>query len=661
MLKLPAIFSDGAVFQRRKNISVWGWTDPNTFLECEFASHKLYTVSSLLSGKFSFILPPMEADHKAHILKIRNLTGNEELEVKDILIGEVWLASGQSNMEFRLSASESQMEEFLAEERSAEEINTLRMFTVKKDSLGVLQDDCRGKWEVSDNSHVPHWSAVALWFGKKLQKELSVPIGLINSSWGGTVVETWTSQERFFMDQKQKDIILSALPNAYRKKAWEDIGLPLETHFFNTADQRDYFHRTCRKDDGITEKAAAWMNVDFDDSSWKDLQVPGDWIRQGAGKHGAFWYRKEVTIPENWAGREIYLCMSTIDKQDSCYFNGVKVGSSGKDFEYTGANRKYPVPEEIVKAGKAVIAMRAYSFIYGAGIYGSGEECFLELAGTEERIMLAGLWKGCQETIVPVPPDVSGAGSDSVICNQNFRSNLYNGMIHPLIPYTLAGFIWYQGEANTGNTPAPGEVLVPAILYRKNMADLIEDWRFRWGEKDLPFIMVGIAGYTDAPEYMEDSSWAKLRESQRKCASDLENVFVASAVDCGERKDVHPKDKKTVGSRLAAQALFHTYYRNDVIPEGPRPVKTSQEGNVLRIDFDFAEGMKSSDGKEIRGFYIAGADGRFFPAKTDIYGKSVLLSCEEVPRPCRVRYGWSNYPVCTLVNNAELPAFPFEM
>ncbi len=661
MLKLPAIFSDGAVFQRRKNVPVWGWTDANTFLECEFATHKLYTASSRLSGKFIFHLPPMEADHTAHTLKVRNLTTGEEVSFSNILLGEVWLASGQSNMEFQLATSGMQMEEFLEEERSAEEICSLRMFTVKKDSMGVIQDDCIGKWEVSENSLVPHWSAVALWFGKKLQKELGVPVGLINSSWGGTIVETWTSKERFFMDQEKKELILSALPQAHTEKAWENMESILQYHVAESVNMEGYFLRTCTKDEGITEKAATWMDMDYNDSDWKELRVPGDWIKQGSGVHGAFWYRKEVTIPESWENKEVFLRMSTIDKQDSCYFNGVKVGSSGKDFEYAGANRKYTIPPEKVKAGKAVIAIRAYSFIYGAGIYGSAKECVLELSGTKERISLAGMWKGCQETIVPVPNNILCAGTSSIICNPNFHTNLFNGMIHPLIPYALAGFIWYQGESNAGTCVARGQILPPSILYREKLTDLIQDWRFRWGENDLPFIMVGLAGYENAPEYDEESSWARLRESQRKCASGLKNVFVASAVDRGERDDIHPRDKRTVGNRLAAQALFHTYNRSDIVPEGPKPVKISQEGAVLRIAFEYADGLKSSDGGEVKGFYVASSDGKFFPANVKIEGTSVLLTSKEVPRPGRVRYGWSNFPVCTLVNSAELPAFPFEM
>ena len=660
MLKLPAIFSDNAIFQRRKNIPVWGWTSPDTLLECEFNSQKFYTASSMLSGKFTFSLPPMEAGGP-YTLLIRNLATKEEVCFQDILIGEVWLASGQSNMEFLLQTSGIQLEEFTEEKRTEEEIDSLRMFTVKKNSLGIMQDDCAGSWENSNNDGIKNWSAVALWFGKKLQNELGVPVGLINSSWGGTIVETWTSKETFLADDKWKNSYLENASCAYTEKAWKDSNVLLNAHVAPVADIQAYFKKTCVMDGGLTEKAAEWMKKDFDDSSWQELRVPGDWIKQGAGEHGAFWYRKTVTIPESWEGNDIYLRMPTIDKQDTMYFNGEKAGSTGKEFEYAGENRKYPVPGRLVKAGKAIIAIRAYSFIYGAGVYGAAEECILENAATKERISISGIWKGCQETTVPVPDNITTSGSSNIVANPNAFTNLFNGMIHPLIPYAIAGIIWYQGESNAGKTVMPGAQFPPSILYREKLGAMIKDWRTRWGEKYLPFIMVGLAGYENVPEYDEESSWARLRESQRKCALDLPATFVASAVDCGEKDDIHPRDKRTVGFRLACQALHHIYNRNDITPCGPMPVKKEQEGNFLRITFDYADGLKSSIPGTVKGFRIAAMDGKFYPADVVIEGKSVVLSSKEVPFPCYVRYGWSNYPICTLVNSADLPAFPFEM
>lgn len=664
MLKLPAIFSDNAIFQRRKNIAVWGWTEPETFLECEFASHKLYTASSMLSGKFSFTIPPMEADHIPHTLIIRNLSTKEEVKVEKILMGEVWVASGQSNMEFRLQTSGLQLEEFQKENRSEEEIHTLRMFNVKKNSLGILQDDCEGAWEISDNESVKNWSAAALWFGRKLQKDLSIPIGILHSSWGGTIVEAWTSKEAFLATEREKFLYLATLPPSQEKDAWNDTERLLKTHVNAETDQSYFFNKFCVKDGGITEKAATWMNNDFDDSSWQDLRVPGDWIGQKAGVHGAFWFRKSVTIPENWAGEDLYLRMPTIDKQDSSYFNGRKVGASGENFEYMGENRKYLIPGDLVKKGNVVIAIRAYSFIYGAGIYGAKEECVLENVKTGEKIALAGIWKGAQETIVPVPDSMlMNLGNDKprVVCNPNSFCNLFNGMLHPLIPYSIAGFLWYQGESNASSSIPPGETENFAMLYKKQLSNMITDWRYRWGDASLPFIMVGLAAYGEEPDYVEDAPWAFLRESQRKCAEELENVYVASAVDCGDRNDIHPRDKKTVGNRLAFQALYHFYQKNEIVPCGPMPVKKHQQGNILRIDFDFAEGLKSKEAKAVSGFRIAGPDGIFHPCEGKIEGKSVLLSCKEVTAPCRVRYGWSKYPICSLVNKAELPAFPFEM
>ncbi|MBP5182773.1 MAG: hypothetical protein J6331_07080 [Lentisphaeria bacterium] len=661
MLKLPSIFSDGAVFQRRKPIPVWGWTDPNTLLECRFGSHKLYTASSLLSGKFSFTLPPMEADFPPRTLTICNLSTKEEFSFGNILLGEVWLASGQSNMEFTLSCAGLQMEEFQKEELSEQEIDTLRMFTVKKDSLGIAQDDCKGKWEVSENDLVPDWSAVGLWFGRKLQKELSIPIGIIHSSWGGTIVETWTGPETFLQEEFLKDRFLAALSDAQSAETWKESASLLESHTAPHADFQAYFKNNCVTDKGLSDFAAEWMKPELDTSDWKDVNVPGDWVRQQAGEHGAFWLRKSVIIPESWENCPVTLRMPTLDKQDTSYFNGTLVGASGKEFEYAGFFRKYPIAPELIKPGRAVIAIRIFSFIYGAGVYGSREECFLENGKTGERIPLDGVWKGCQETVVPVPGNLYASGGGDFVCNPNAFSNLYNGMIHPLVPYALSGVIWYQGESNSGMDLTPGETLPPSVLYKERMEAMIRDWRFRWGEKDLPFLMVGLAGYEEVPEYDENSSWARLRESQRKCALELDNVHIASAVDCGDRDDIHPKDKRTVGYRLAFQALYHVYHKDSVTPCGPVPVRKRIEGKALRIEFDFADGMKSSDGKKIRGFYIAGTDEKFFPCEAVVEGRSLLLSCEKVPSPCSVRYGWSDFPVCTLVNSADLPAFPFEL
>lgn len=664
MLKLPAIFSDNAIFQRRKPIAVWGWTEGNTFIECEFASHKLYTASSMLSGKFSFTIPPMEADNIPHTLIIRNLSTKEEVKFDNILLGEVWVASGQSNMEFHLQTSGMQLEEFQKETRTPEEIRTLRMFNVKKNSLGIVQDDCEGTWENAENDLVGAWSAVGTWFGRKLQKNLSIPVGILHSSWGGTIVEAWTSRETFLASGREKALYLATNAPAQDKNAWQDTERLLKSHVNAETDQSYFFNKFCTKDAGITEKAAEWMKNDFDDSAWKDVRVPGDWIEQKAGVHGAFWFRKSVEIPQSWAGKDIYLRLSTIDKQDSCYFNGVKAGSSGKDFDYVGANRKYPIDGKFVKAGKTVVAIRAFSFIYGAGIYGAKDECVLENAQTGERIPLAGIWKGAQETIVPIPDSMlMNLGNDKprVVGNPNSFSNLFNSMLHPLIPYSIAGFIWYQGESNASASIPPGETKTFAMLYKDQLSNMIRDWRYRWGDDSLAFIMVGLAGYGEEPDYVEDAPWAFLRESQRKCAAELENVYVASAVDCGERNDIHPRDKRTVGDRLAYQALYHLYHQNDIPPCGPMPVKKYQQGNVLRIDFDYAEGLKNLDGEFVTGFRIAGADGIFYPCEAKIEGKSVLLSCKEVATPCRVRYGWSKYPVCNLANKADLPAFPFEM
>ena len=654
MIRLPRFFSSGAVLQRRKPLPFWGWTDPESIVEVkvgEFAPKR--TKSSLGTGKFQLHLPPVEAPGP-YSLTVTNLKSGESISLENIYFGEVFLCSGQSNMEFRMESSPVQLEEAMAE-NTPEKSEYIRFFNVERNGIGVGQDDCIGSWQDSSNSNLASCSAVAYQFARKLYQDLNVPVGLLHSAWGGTRIEAWISRKTLrklpltAVNARELDYTFNAAP------AWENKNLEHSNTARVNMDQ--YFRENCVADPGNLGYSQGFAANFLDDQSWKSIEVPGDWIRNGVGGHGACWFRKRILVPAHWAGKDLSLNLCIADKQDITYFNGEEIARSGKDFEYAGEKRKYTIPGKLVKEGENLIAVRVYSFAFGAGFYGSPQSCFISLPGEEKSrdiIPLGGAWKAKMEQEVKSPVSIANAASSNCAGNPQTYGGLFDGMIKPLAPCGIAGVLWYQGETNAGSVEQCRD-------YETLLTAFAEDLRDAFENEELAFFVVSLAGYHDFTEYLPVSSWAVLRESQRRASRKLDHFYIAAAHDVGEELDIHPQDKYTVGVRLALQALYHLYGRKELTPSGPDFLMAKREGEKLRLSFDFSKGLHTKDGRDIGGFYIAGTSRIYYKAEVTVEGEELLLSSPEVKDPAFVRYAWSDFPDTNLVNEAGLPVHPFEV
>lgn len=654
MLILNSLFQDGAVFQQKKVIPVWGNTEKNCILKAEFAGQTVFTRASL-SGKFIFRFAPVQAGGPFE-LKVTNLSSGEIFEAGNILVGEVWLASGQSNMEYKLDSNwavvppfnnenfefsginEKQLEEFCSTTRNTDK---LRYFSVARNISGTEEDMVEGTWEDMSPDAASGCSAAAAWFARYIQEKLAVPVGIIVSAVGGMIAEAWTSRNALLSNPDTYSFVSDRDKIFARQNTWCPDDADKSKGQENLKEYAD---------PGNKGVEYGWADPDFDASSWSDFSIPGSWISQKISGNGVIWARKKILIPENWCGREVILNFGGIDKTDITYFNGVEIGRTGEGFDTESWNkpRKYTIPAGLIKPGENVIAVRAYSFCFDGAFNGLKKHYYL--ACGDETIPLNGDWH--------VRPEVDFGVVKVTVAKESIHPNvpsiLFDGMIKPLLPYSIRGAIWYQGESNAG-------AVSEAESYYGKLQTMINDWRYLWENGDFPFIQVQLANYFRGNEdlYDRSSPWAVLRDVQRKLCDDMKNVYMVSAVDIGEFHDIHPQDKKSVGRRLADNALCNVYHCNGIVPSGPLFDGFSIEGNQVRIKFRYAEGMYLKE-NGAQSFYIAGSSQLFYPADSvKVEGSSILVSSSKVAEPQNVRYAWADYPVSTLYNGAELPASPF--
>ncbi|HWW74231.1 MAG TPA: sialate O-acetylesterase, partial [Pyrinomonadaceae bacterium] len=494
-------------------------------------------------------------------------------------------------------------------------------------------DTVNARWAVCTPANITQggwggFSAVAYFFGRRLHKDLNVPIGLIHSSWGGTAAEGWVSPE-----------VISTLPEFVPvvnnlAQAWADSKQPPAN--FDEALAAWW----AKNDPG---SAAKWADPSLDASDWKTMRLPTYWEDAGLpGFDGVVWFRRTFELPADWAGRDLLLSLGPVDDVDTTFVNGVPVGGLSQ----WDAQRTYHVNARLLKPGTNTIAVRVLDGGVGGGIYGKPEQLNIGPAEDAAPISLAGEWR--YRVSVPLAelkeqPPRSGGNDFSVPVIR------YNGMIAPLVPYAIKGAIWYQGETNVGRAPQ----------YEKIMALLVRDWRARFRSGDFPFLVVQLANFLERRDAPVDSEWARLREAQLHVSRDVPHSGLAVTIDIGEAKDIHPKDKQDVGERLALAALANVYGRK-IEYSGPLYKSMKVEGDRVRLAFEHAEGgLVAKGGGPLKGFAVAGDDGRFVWANAVIEGKEIVVSSPEVKRPAAVRYGWADNPEVNLYNGAGLPASPF--
>ena len=627
---LSPLFSDNMVLQRGQKVPVWGWTTPGQAVTVRFGGKGVNVGRQARAvagrdGKWTAFLPVLDADNQTYSLTAS--AGPHTETRKNILVGDVWICSGQSNMEFGIGMTDSSTAEI-----AAANYPNIRLFLTGHDIAMTPQTTpSSGAWAVCTPETIKQggwngFSAVGYFFGRDLQKKIKVPIGLIETNWGGTPAQAWTSAAA-----------LETMPDF--RPALEAQRQALNAPGGYPALLAAWY---ARNDKGSAPGTQSWAAPTIDSQAWPTMTLPQNWEAAGipalANFDGVVWYRKQFILNADSIKVPLTLHLGPVDDRDTTYINGTVVGS--KD-DYA-VPRDYPIPASALRVGLNVVAVRVLDTGGGGGIYGKPGQ--LSLDGKGENISLGGDWAYKIGGALPAGDLPPTQGSD-----QNQPAVLYNGMIAPLLTYGIKGAIWYQGESNSGN----------AKQYQTLLPTLINDWRGRWGEGPFPFLIVQLANFGGNPDQPGESGWAELREAQSMTAATLPKTGLAVAVDIGNPADIHPTNKQEVGRRLALTAESVAY---GLPGESSGPVFTTLKTGpgVVRLDFAHTTGGLVAKGGVLTGFAIAGADGKFVRADAKIDGdSSVEVSSPAVPNPTDVRYGWADSPVCNLYNGFGLPASPF--
>ncbi|MCL9770057.1 sialate O-acetylesterase [Flavobacterium sp. HXWNR69] len=608
---LASIFSDNMVLQRNTKIPVWGYDKPNTTVTVKF-HHQVKKVKASKDGKWTIYLNNENAGGP-YTLSVK---GSHSIEIKNVLVGEVWICSGQSNMEWSVGQSDNSKEEILKAN-----FPTIRHIKIPKQINSVPNTDFKDAfWQICSPETVADFTGVGYYFAKELTQKLNIPIGLINATWGGTNIETWISREGFENSNEFKEMI-AQMPKV-------NIDSLLESKMIVA--KKDI--ETLQKSKFTTDNVPFYKDLNFDDSQWLTLNQPQPWEEQILGNFdGVVWLRKHFTLNEK--PKSVALEIPAIDDNDETFVNGIRVGkTNGWD-----AKRSYLIPTEILNIGDNVIAVRVTDTGAGGGMHGQSKS--LKIVTDKEEIPLSGLWKFQVESIL-----------NNV--NQNeFPSLCYNAMIHPLIPFAFKGVIWYQGESNEQR----------AYQYKKAFPLLIEDWRSKF-KSDFPFYFVQLASFVTKGNSNEGCAWAELREAQTQTLK-LKNTGMAVSTDLVVNPfDIHPTNKQDVGKRLAAISLHNTYNQKSVCFSGPtfKSFRNSDGKTILTFE-NLGSGLMTKDKYGyIKGFEVAGEDKVFHYAKAEIVYDNVVITSNKVANPIAVRFGWmGDASECNLFNNEGFPAVPF--
>ena len=642
-IKLPSIFSNNMVLQQKINASIWGKADPDKIV---YVKTNWGVVAQTVAGADSLWKVKIKTPKAGGPYEIQIQTEGDTVLFKNVMIGEVWICSGQSNMEMPLEGWPPDAPVEGSEEAIKNSTNSnIRFFTVTRSISDKPEYDCNGIWEESNPQTAAQFSATAYFFGKKLYDDLKIPIGLIHTSWGGTPIEAWISGKKISLVEQFKSILENI------QKGKEE--LQALNIWLNAKPIIDISKR---------ENESRWQNlhfndntcsaIEFDDSRWKDMKLPCGWENTEVGNFdGVVWFRKQIEIPDAWLNKELILELGPIDDMDETYINGERIG--GYEIEgYWNTNRIYPIRAELIRGKSINISIRVIDYQGGGGLWGSSEQLNIHPKNSSETISLAGNWK-----YLPVAEYADEKFYSFGSFNEEYNNRpklsfafsayspttLYNGMISPLIPFAVKGAIWYQGESNTGY-PEQYKTLLPLM---------ISNWREDWQNINFPFYFVQIAPF----DYGESVQSQQLRESQFLSLS-TPHTGIAVTLDLGDTKNIHPAKKKEVGERLALLAEAKDYGIK-VEYSGPVYLSMKKSGTKLILSFKHAEGMYVRLSNEKNNFQIAGADSIFKKATVEIKGKNLVITSPEIADPVAVRYCWDNTSEATLFNKSGLPASSF--
>jgi sialate O-acetylesterase len=618
-VKLPKLISDGMILQRDADIKIWGWASADEKINIIFID-STYRATANANGEWEVSLPKLKAGGPFSM----KIDAANSIIINNILVGDVWICSGQSNMGFSMGA----LNEVYPDDIKNSENKFIRQFFVPVafNFNGRDNDVKYGKWQSANPQNLGNFTAVGYFFARKLYEIYKIPIGLINANLGGSSAEAWISKEA-----------IKTFP-----KYWETAQRFSDPAFIERINKKDderiksWNKFITENDAGLKDPQDIWFDPKIKTTDWDTINIPNYWTNTKLGIiNGVVWFRKDINIPAEMAGKPGVLRLGRIFDIDSVFINGKFVGTTGSQY----APRNYKISGDVLKEGKNTIVVRNISNIRHGGFV-PGKQYQLEV--NNQKISLEGEWKYKLGVIADPLEDRLFMGK--------IPTGLFNSMIAPLLNYKIKGAVWYQGESNTSR----------AFEHYDLFKLLISDWRQNWHQGRFPFLYVQLPNFIEVNEETTQYDWAYFRESQLQ-ALNIPNTGMAVTIDVGEPNDIHPVRKKEVGNRLALAAQKVAYGEKNIVYSGPvyKSMKI-KNGKAILSFVNIGGGLIIKDGNELKCFEICGADNKYFPAKAKIENGNIVVWCNEVTSPVAVRYAWANNPEgANLYNKEGLPASPF--
>lgn len=622
---LPAIYSDNMIIQQKSTLLLHGTAQKESIVTISPSwSRKSFTTHADGNGHWEIQVTTPKAGGPYRI----TFDDGDITMLDNVVVGEVWFCSGQSNMEMPVAG----WGKVLNYEQEIKEANypDIRFFQVKKTTSLLPLDEVvpnMDGWQECSPQTVPEFSSLAYFYARQLHKNLKVPIGVIDCTWGGTPAEAWTSPSALQDVVGYESLIQQLQAIGYDAEKVMELHNRLSIEWKQKASNIDLGYRE------------EWHLLDCENIDWDTMTLPNYWEHQGLKDFdGVVWFRRQIDIPETCQGYELKLNCGTIDDEDAVYWNGELI-ATGSGYN---VHRSYTVPAEKVRIGKNILTIRVFDTGGEGGIAGNPTDMNL-CCGDKFMVPLAGKWQyriGCSFASLPQPPIWPGSSS--------YPGVLFNAMVHPWLQFPIKGVIWYQGCANVGRHEQ----------YECLFQRLIHDWRQQFNQPEMPFYFVQLANFQERVPLQPDSQWAALREAQAKALS-IDGTGMVCNIDLGEAYDIHPKNKQAVAHRLASLSLANTYSKK-LPATAPVYRSYSVKGNKVYIDFDtprHGEGLSANT--EVKGFIIAGTDRRFHPATAYVENGRVVVSSPAVSHPIAVRYAWADNPECNLSTPSGLMVAPF--